>query len=107
LWLEPDRDQAESIDRAGVGMNFPSDLVSGAAIGRTLGLGLDQTSRNSFILWREVPSTHLLFRRSFFSVSLASFESSLALQGGPKAHQEDHYEPFGSIDASTVLYRQR
>ena len=24
---------------------------------------------------------------------------------GPKARQEDHYEPFGSIDASTVLYR--
>ena len=23
----------------------------------------------------------------------------------PKAHQEDHYEPVGSMDASTVLYR--
>jgi len=23
----------------------------------------------------------------------------------PKARQEDHYEPFGSIDASTFLYR--
>jgi hypothetical protein len=32
---------------------------------------------------------------------LYPYRHSLA---GPKARQEDHYEPVGSMDASTVLY---
>ena len=107
MWLEPDRDQAESIDRAGVGMNFPSDVVSGAAIGRTLGLGLDPNNRNSLILWREVPSTPLLFRRFIFLSILGKFREQSCVSRRPKAHQKDHYEPLSSMDASTVLYRQR
>jgi len=32
--------------------------------------------------------------------------AGFVLHAQPKAHQEDHYEPVGSMDASTVLYRR-
>ena len=67
--------------------------------------GLDPTSRNSLILWREVPSTHLLFGRSIFLSILGKFREQSCVARRPKAHQEDHYEPVGSMNASTILYR--